>query len=155
MGSSVDVRSFVHDALLMHKVTVKPTPRGFQVETSDLPRAVADAMRIEGRVLKARFDVDVRDGETYLSRTHPMVSGLAPHVLDTALDTLGDGGAGRRGPAIPCLCITSRTGAHSPGSSHHTGSWSPAVDGSGTGPEASVGDDVRYFRRQIRDPLGA
>ena len=38
----------------------------------------------------ARFDLPVKDGEVYLSRTHPIVEGLATYVMDTALDPLSD-----------------------------------------------------------------
>ena len=36
---------------------------------------------------QARFELPVRDGERYLSRTHPIVEGLASYVMDTALDS--------------------------------------------------------------------
>jgi hypothetical protein len=45
----------------------------------------------------ARFELPVRDGEIYLSRTHPLVEGLATYVMDAALDAQGDGLARRCG----------------------------------------------------------
>jgi len=39
----------------------------------------------------------IREGQLYLSRTHPIVEGLASYVMDTALDPLGKGIARRCG----------------------------------------------------------
>lgn len=44
----------------------------------------------------------------YLTRTHPIVSGLATYVLDTALDPLGDGVARRCG-AIRSRAVSQTT----------------------------------------------
>ena len=46
---------------------------------------------------KARFELPVRDGEVYLSRTHPIVEGLATYVMDTALDPIEESVARRCG----------------------------------------------------------
>ena len=41
--------------------------------------------------VRARFELPVPDGVIYLSRTHPLVEGLAGYVVDTALDPQLDG----------------------------------------------------------------
>jgi hypothetical protein len=50
----------------------------------------------------------VRDCELYLSRTHPVVEGLATYVMDAALDSLGSGVARRCG-VIRTRCVQERT----------------------------------------------
>jgi len=45
----------------------------------------------------ARFELPVQDEQVYLSRTHPIVEGLATYVMDTALDPIGEGIARRCG----------------------------------------------------------
>jgi hypothetical protein len=50
-----------------------------------------------GTGFTARFELPVPDGVLYLSRTHPLVEGLAAYVMDTALDPLHDGVARRCG----------------------------------------------------------
>ena len=47
--------------------------------------------------LAARFELPVQEGQIYLSRTHPIVEGLASYVMDTALDPIGGGVARRCG----------------------------------------------------------
>jgi hypothetical protein len=54
-------------------------------------------MRTDENTFIARFDLPVKDSELYLSRTHPLVEGLATYVMDTALDPLGQGLARRCG----------------------------------------------------------
>jgi len=46
---------------------------------------------------RGRFELPVGDGELYLSRTHPVVEGLATHVADSALDALEEAVAKRLG----------------------------------------------------------
>jgi hypothetical protein len=47
--------------------------------------------------ISARFELPVPDNVTYLSRTHPIVEGLATYTMDTALDPLLEGAAKRAG----------------------------------------------------------
>lgn len=56
----------------------------------------------------ARFELPVGDGEVYLSRTHPLVEGLATYVMDSALDPLGSGVA-RRSGVIRTSLVQERT----------------------------------------------
>ena len=59
-------------------------------------------------VVTARFEPPVADVEELLARTHPLVAGLAAHVLDTALDPLRDGPAARCG-VIRTTAVSTRT----------------------------------------------
>jgi hypothetical protein len=57
---------------------------------------------------KARTELPVPDGVLHLTRTHPIVEGLAGYVMDAALDPLLDGLARRCG-AIRTRAVEGRT----------------------------------------------
>jgi hypothetical protein len=59
--------------------------------------AVTGVGNSDADIIKARFEMPVPDGVIYLSRTHPIVEGLAGYVMDAALDPLLDGVAKRCG----------------------------------------------------------
>jgi len=95
IGSGSDVEQFTREALVAHGASVG----GQQVLQADLretPRALRDAIDVQVH-LEGRFQLPVKRGELYLSRTHPIVESLATYVLDTALDPLGEGVARRCG----------------------------------------------------------
>jgi len=108
IGSGADVRRFVEDALRAEGATVTDG----DVVTFDLaetPRALRDLLALgEQTTLRARFELPVKDGVTYLSRTHPLVDGLASYVVDTALDPELDGKAKRAG-ATRTNAVATRT----------------------------------------------
>jgi superfamily II DNA or RNA helicase len=122
VGSSADVKAFVCTALEMNGAVVDLRPDGaVRLDLAPLPQALQDAIRAEGAEgngngaaakLRARFEMPVADDEVYLSRTHPLVSGLAGYVTDAALDpVLQDGGrpAARRSGAIRTGEVERRT----------------------------------------------
>ena len=105
---SADVAGFVTTAITAHGGHVTPGPHGsLHVNLAHTPAALRDAVG-EIMTLQARFDLPVRDGETYLSRTHPFVEGLASYVLTSALDGLTDSPAARTG-AIRTAAVQRRT----------------------------------------------
>lgn len=106
IGSEVDVDSFTREAFRAHGAAV--TGNGVvHFDLKELPVALGDAIGgIEK--LKARFELPVQEGEVYLSRTHPIVEGLASYVMDTALDPLG-GGVARRCGVIRTSKVERRT----------------------------------------------
>ena len=63
------------------------------------PRAVRDAVGVEDSEpeFTARFELPVDEGVLHLTRTHPIVEGLATHVMDTALDPIAESVARRCG----------------------------------------------------------
>jgi superfamily II DNA or RNA helicase len=108
VGSAADVAGFVRAAVTAHGGHVAPGPRNsVQISLAHTPAALRDA--VGGLTsLSARFELPVRDGETYLSRTHPFVEGLASHVLTNALDGLTDSPAARAG-VTRTAAVTKRT----------------------------------------------
>lgn len=91
IGSGVDVATFTKGALSAHGAVVSPQRGAVQFDLAEVPRGLRDAVKgsvplKQNSALKARFELPVREGEVYLSRTHPLVEGLASYVMDSALD---------------------------------------------------------------------
>jgi superfamily II DNA or RNA helicase len=97
IGSGADVERFVLGALQAEGAVVNDgDPVG--IDLRELPRAVRDVLGAgDAEHLRVRFELPVPDGTEYLSRTHPLVDGLASYVADTALDVQLDGIAKRSG----------------------------------------------------------
>jgi superfamily II DNA or RNA helicase len=106
IGSDGDVERFTVDALRAHGAVVRQNAVT-HVAVSEAPQALRDAIRRD-KAFRARFRLPVGDDTLHLARTHPVVEGLASHVLDTALDPLGEGVANRCG-AIRTSGVSVRT----------------------------------------------
>jgi hypothetical protein len=87
LGTGPTIRRFVQDVfhLVGVPVTAGPGDRLDVAVGRESPRALRHAIGVEGR-FSGRFDLPVPEGVVYLSRTHPIVEGLASYVLETALD---------------------------------------------------------------------
>jgi len=113
IGSSADVAQFVADALRLHGAVISGTAPT-KIDLKAVPLALKDALRMQGSgngladQFVARFELPTDDDEVYLSRTHPLVSGLASYVIDAALDELEDGAASRCG-AVRTRAVERRT----------------------------------------------
>jgi hypothetical protein len=68
-------------------VTARPGDHIDVVVSHEAPRALRHAIGLE-RPFSGRFDLPVQEGVVYLSRTHPIVEGLASYVLETAIDEI-------------------------------------------------------------------
>jgi len=100
VGSGVDVAAFARESLRAHGAVISENGN-VKIDLSEIPRAVKEAIGTNGtNRITAKFELPVKDGEVYLSRTHPVIEGLASHVMDTALDPLGDGIARRCGVIV-------------------------------------------------------
>ena len=101
IGVDLDVRRFCERALVALGASVEADGETLTADLSETPIALRDALG--GRVaLRARFRPPAGDGEELITRTHPVVEGLASHVLDTALDALS-------GEAVAARCGVMRT----------------------------------------------
>ena len=97
IGSGEEVERFAKAAFKAHGAVVSENGN-VKIDLSEVPRAVKEAIGANGTDrITAQFELPVKDGEVYLSRTHPIIEGLASHVMDTALDPLGEGEARRCG----------------------------------------------------------
>ena len=90
IGSGVDVRGFVIDALHLHGCTVQERrDDSILVDLTGAPRALRDRLpTFKRNEFAARFEPPNSDHELLLSRTHPIVEALAQFVMDSALDSL-------------------------------------------------------------------
>lgn len=104
IGSATDVQQFVAVATKALGGTVAARSGRFTIDLSEAPRAVRESLGHGAKVV-ARFNPTVGDDEVYLSRTHPVVEGLATYVMDTALDS---GAADGRAPAARCGVIRTK-----------------------------------------------
>jgi superfamily II DNA or RNA helicase len=96
IGSGADVARFAREAFEANDAAVSQNGN-MKIDLSDVPRAVREAVgRPAGGTIRAKFTLPVGDGEIYLSRTHPIIEGLASHVMDTALDGSFDDAVARR-----------------------------------------------------------
>lgn len=87
IGGGADVAHFTQSVLRAVKVPVKVDGSRIIVEvTPETPRSLRQAIGTD-ESFRGRFELPIADGEVYLSRTHPIVEGLASWALDQALDT--------------------------------------------------------------------
>lgn len=84
IGSGIDVSRFTKEALLAHGAMVAQNGV-VKVDLAEIPRGLRDALATD-RHLLVRFEPPTKAGELLLTRTHPVVEGLAGYLLDTALD---------------------------------------------------------------------
>lgn len=108
IGSDERVSGFVTDAARELGATVVDRDGATTIDLAEASRTVRDLLGPDWQRFTARFDPPARDGESYLSRTHPVVEHLAQHVLETALDTQEEGIATRCG-AMRTTAVETRT----------------------------------------------
>ncbi|MCA9958870.1 MAG: DEAD/DEAH box helicase, partial [Anaerolineales bacterium] len=95
IGTAVDVERFVADMVRAHGGHISRQQQTTNIRLPD-KAALRDLVGGQEQVT-ARFVLPVPQKVTYLSRTHPIVEGLAAYTMDTALDPLLDGVAKRAG----------------------------------------------------------
>lgn len=95
IGFGMDVKSFVVDGLRAHRAVVSGQ-QTINVELRDAPRALVEAMAQDG-TFTAKFDPPIEKQEILLTRTHPIVEGLANYVMSMSLDSVLDSVAKRAG----------------------------------------------------------
>lgn len=102
------VERFVRDALAAHGATLDGRdPLG--LDLTETPRALRDQLGLgDQTALRASFELPVPDGVNYLSRTHPLIEGLAGYVVDSALD-LQLAGVAKRAGAMRTKEVETRT----------------------------------------------
>lgn len=113
IGAGPTVNRFVQDVLHLAGVPVSPRPKetievGLSNET---PRALRHAIGRDTE-FRGRFNLPVDGGVIYLSRTHPIVEGLASYTLDTALDEVqaqGERVVARRCGVTKTKAVTEKT----------------------------------------------
>jgi superfamily II DNA or RNA helicase len=106
IGAGADVETFAVNALRTYGGTVTDGDP-VHIDLRAAPNALREALGSLS-TFTARFQLPVKDDQLHLSRTHPVVEGLASYVLDDALDPLGEGLA-RRAGVIRTKAVQHRT----------------------------------------------
>lgn len=106
IGSHTDVERFVREVVQAHGGFASQK-NGVWEFTLPNNKAIVDACGGQTE-FKAGFTLPVPENTQYLSRTHPLVEGLASYTMETSLDPLSDGVAKRCG-VIRTKAVTTRT----------------------------------------------
>ena len=105
IGSDGDVQRFVTSAAQAWRGVVSDRNGRFEFDLTESPLSVREAVG-EREKFFARFQPNVGGGDLYLSRTSPIVEGLASYAMSVALDpALSKEG---RSPAARCGVIRSK-----------------------------------------------
>ena len=107
VGMNVDVAEFVHSALKANQAAISGKDPA-RIDLREVPRALRDLLEIPSEEIRVTYSMPVKEGEQYLTRTHPFVENLASFVMDTALDGL-DNGVAKRSGAIRTSAVDIRT----------------------------------------------
>lgn len=104
IGSATDIARFLRTAVRSLGGTATGDGTALdgdpvRISLGGLDRAAKDYLGLDAENITGRFQPTLRAGELYLSRTHPLVAGLASYLLDTALDP------DSRSPAARCGAI--------------------------------------------------
>jgi hypothetical protein len=112
IGYGVDVARFVNSAVRMHGGNYSVNG-AYSYNLSEAPRGLRDLLPPQvGHKFTARFELPVKPGQLYLTRTHPVVEALASYVMNTALDSslVEDGTThAKRAGAIRTRAVQRRT----------------------------------------------
>lgn len=108
IGLGVDVQDFVRQALARYRAPLSPRGSAWACDLREAPRGLRDLLGLEQFI--ARFELPVRDGELYLTRTHPLVEKLAAYVVQTALDEVqAESSGARRAGVMRTRAVPRRT----------------------------------------------
>ena len=110
VGSGVDVEAFTRNALQMVGAHVQAKDT-LQADLSESPQGLKDLLNQSlGKGFKpefsARFDLNAKEAEYFLTRTHPLIESLSAFVLESALDPLN--GKDIKNPARRCGVIRTK-----------------------------------------------
>lgn len=108
IGDSGDVGRFVRDAVTAAGGTVTGRDAPVRLSLTPAPLGLRDAVGPRFWEVQAQFDLPVEGPAVYLSRTHPMVEGLATWALESALDPVRSAVAARAG-ATRTSAVRTRT----------------------------------------------
>ncbi|MBI4582772.1 MAG: ATP-dependent helicase, partial [Planctomycetes bacterium] len=105
LGSADDVSAFTAEALRAAGASVTDTAGRLRAGLKGVPPAVRDLAHGRDELL-LRFEPPPEDGAELLTRTHPLVAGLAAWTLEGALE---GSGLARRSGAIRTRAVEART----------------------------------------------
>jgi len=87
IGGEADVATFVRNATEQHGGLISERPdKSITIDLSETPLGLRDRIAVPKNRVDVTFRLPAPSRTTYLSRTHPIVAGMANFLLDTALD---------------------------------------------------------------------
>jgi len=107
-GSPATVERFTLDALRGYQAVIDGNQDRYQFDLTASPPGLKDLVPDMPGRFGGRFEYPAKEGDYYLSRTHPLVERLAGYVLDGALDPELDAVA-RRAGVIRTDAVAKRT----------------------------------------------
>lgn len=110
VGSGVDVKSFTRNALQMVGAHVQ-VKDNLQADLNEAPQGLKDLLNQSlgtgfSPKFSARFDLNAKEADYFLTRTHPLIESLSAFVLESALDPLN--GKDIKNPARRCGAIRTK-----------------------------------------------
>jgi len=110
VGSGVDVETFTRNALQMVGAHVQAKD-SLQADLSESPQGLKDLLNQSlgagfSPKFSARFDLNAKEADYFLTRTHPLIESLSAFVLESALDPLN--GKDIKNPARRCGVIRTK-----------------------------------------------
>ncbi|MEC7523851.1 MAG: helicase-related protein [Myxococcota bacterium] len=107
LGGEADVERFTLTGFASVGATVASSGPPYAIDLRETPTSLRDVIPDEASI-RVQFKGQPRAGELLLGRTHPVVEGLATHILETALDP-DLVGAGKRCGVIRTDFVSRRT----------------------------------------------
>lgn len=107
-GTLNDAKEFLIGALKSSSAIVSEKPKFINIDMKETTRALRDHLQLDESIINICFEYPAPKNVTYLTRTHPLVEGLASYVMDTSLDKLSDSIA-RRSGAILTNSVSKKT----------------------------------------------
>jgi superfamily II DNA or RNA helicase len=110
VGSGVDVESFTRNALQMVGAHIQAKDN-LQADLSEAPQGLKDLLNQSlgagfSPKFSVRFDLNAKEADYFLTRTHPLIESLSAFVLESALDPLN--GKDIKNPARRCGVIRTK-----------------------------------------------
>lgn len=114
IGLNVEVEQFTLEALKAGQVIISKNG-SYEINVAEASRALREAIGLteaeRTKPLKVKFELPIKPGQIYLTRTHPIVEGLASFVMETALDANASQVIARRCSVIRTKQVSRRSTA--------------------------------------------
>ena len=109
IGSQLNIKDFVKQTFTRYHAVIREVKSTYQIDLSPVPTLVKETCGYLPDKITVSFDLPVQEKEIYLSRTHPIVEGLADLVMSTALDTENTRSIASRAGVIRTASVERRT----------------------------------------------
>jgi len=109
IGSQLSIKDFVKQTFTRYHAVIREVKSTYQIDLNPVPTLVKETCGYLPDKITVSFDLPVQEKEIYLSRTHPIVEGLADLVMSTALDSENTHSIASRAGVIRTASVERRT----------------------------------------------